>query len=54
MCRQWPYIENVLRETENWRIMGSMCPGIQSKAPEKIVRQRVREELRGEHSKDEG
>jgi len=48
MCRQWPYIKNVLREVENWKIMGAMCPGIQSDAPERIVRQRVREALRGE------
>jgi Fe-S-cluster containining protein len=53
MCRQWPYIESVLRETENWRIMGSMCPGIQSEAPEEIVRQRVREKLQDKSSRDE-
>jgi Fe-S-cluster containining protein len=45
MCRQWPYITPVLREVENWQIMGSMCPGIQTDAPAKIVKQCVREEL---------
>ena len=50
MCRQWPYIKNVLREVENWRIMGSMCPGIHPDAPEKIVRQRVRAALKCESS----
>ena len=54
MCRQWPYIENLLREVENWRVMGAMCPGIRSDAPERIVRQRVREELQAAPYKDEG
>ena len=54
MCRQWPYIENVLREVENWRVMGAMCPGIRSDAPERLVRQRVREELQAAPYKDEG
>ena len=48
MCRQWPYIRNVLKDVENWKIMGSMCPGIQSSASEETVRRRVREELEGD------
>lgn len=52
MCRQWPYIDNVLKEVENWRVMGSMCPGIRSDAPDKLVLQRVREELLKNSSKN--
>jgi Fe-S-cluster containining protein len=33
MCRQWPFIENVLKEPENWRLMASMCPGIRVEVP---------------------
>ena len=50
MCRQWPYIAPVLKEVENWRIMGSMCPGIHSDAPDKIIRECVCEKLQCDSS----
>lgn len=28
MCRQWPFIESVLKEPANWRIMAGVCPGM--------------------------
>lgn len=34
MCRQWPFIESVLKEPGNWRLMASVCPGIRVKVPE--------------------
>ncbi len=37
MCRAWPFIEGVLREVENWRLMGSACPGINTDIPDEIV-----------------
>lgn len=50
MCRQWPYIAPVLKEVENWRIMSSMCPGIHSDAPDKIIRECVCEKLQCDSS----
>ena len=54
MCRQWPYIRNVLKDVENWKAMASMCPGIHADAPAKLIRRRVREELEGSSPKMTG
>ncbi len=48
MCRQWPYIESVLKDIANWRAMASMCPGIRAAAPEGRIRHCVRKALRDE------
>jgi Fe-S-cluster containining protein len=41
MCRQWPFIENLIRDIGNWRIMSSVCPGIQVDADEDRLREFV-------------
>lgn len=28
MCRQWPFIQSVLKAPENWRMMARVCPGM--------------------------
>ncbi len=38
MCREWPYIESILIDFENWKIMASMCPGMNSEASAHIVK----------------
>lgn len=45
MCRAWPFIENVLRAPENWRVMAEACPGIRPDFPESAVVSCVREKL---------
>jgi Fe-S-cluster containining protein len=30
MCRAWPFIEGVDRDTANWHIMAGECPGIRT------------------------
>jgi Fe-S-cluster containining protein len=37
MCRAWPFIEGVLRDPGNWRIMAGACPGIRADVPEQTV-----------------
>jgi len=37
MCRAWPFIEGVLRDPGNWRIMAGACPGIRADVPEHVV-----------------
>jgi len=32
MCREWPFIEAVIRDVVNWRIMASACPGMKTDA----------------------
>jgi len=46
MCKAWPFIKSVLMDIGNWKIMGSMCPGIETKAPEHVVRAWVEKELK--------
>ena len=48
MCRQWPFIESVLRDVANWRIMASMCPGMWADAPVSRVKDCVRKAFREE------
>lgn len=38
MCRQWPFIESVLKDPANWRIMAGVCPGMKVEPDdEKVV-----------------
>jgi len=48
MCRRWPFIESVLKDVANWRIMASMCPGMRAEAPGSRVKECVRKALRDE------
>ena len=41
MCRQWPYIDSLLKDIGNWRIMSSVCPGIQVDIDEDRLRKYV-------------
>jgi Fe-S-cluster containining protein len=45
MCRAWPFIENLLRDIENWRIMAANCPGIRMDAAPEAIRACVRQTL---------
>jgi Fe-S-cluster containining protein len=45
MCKNWPYIENVLADSVNWRIMADMCPGMKGDADLSRVVRCVRSHL---------
>ena len=45
MCRNWPYIESVLIDPINWRVMSGMCPGIKANATNKDIIASVRAHL---------
>jgi len=30
MCRRWPFIESVVRDAFNWKIMAAACPGMRT------------------------
>lgn len=39
MCRKWPFLESILVDPANWRIMSDSCPGIQTEVdPETLMR----------------
>ncbi len=41
MCRRWPFIDAVLEDIQNWKIMGASCPGICIDLPDDVVREGV-------------
>ena len=41
MCKNWPYIEAVLIDVANWRIMGASCPGIRTDIPDEVIRDTI-------------
>ena len=48
MCRNWPFIEGVIRDPINWEIMAGQCPGIRADAPYVEVAKHIRRILRVE------
>lgn len=42
MCRDWPYIRNLLVDFKNWHAMASTCPGINTDAEAGAVINRVK------------
>lgn len=44
MCREWPFIENVLRDVSNWSAMAGSCPGIRIDIDDEVIQDCVREE----------
>lgn len=45
MCRAWPFIESVLADTSNWRIMANSCPGIKTDVSDEAVYACVQQEI---------
>lgn len=45
MCKIWPFIESILVDIKNWQIMASLCPGIRTDVPDRIIRKCVTQEL---------
>jgi len=45
MCRSWPYIESVLKDPANWRMMAGSCPGMRTDASDECILQCVREQV---------
>jgi hypothetical protein len=54
MCRRWPFIESVVRDASNWKIMAALCPGMRADAPLDGVRDCVQRMLASEASERKG
>ena len=52
MCREWPFIEGVLRDPGNWYIMAGSCPGIRTDVSESTIRECVEAVLGDSGGKD--
>jgi Fe-S-cluster containining protein len=48
MCREWPFIQSVLTDPNNWEIMSNACPGIRTDFPLSVVEKCVREKRSGQ------
>ncbi len=42
MCRKWPFIESLLVDAGNWKVMAASCPGIRTDLPDRCVQECVR------------
>jgi uncharacterized protein len=42
MCRDWPYIQNLLVDSDNWNAMASMCPGMRKNVAARDIKTQVR------------
>ena len=45
MCRAWPYIESVLKDPANWRMMAGSCPGMRTDVPDDCILRCVRNQI---------
>lgn len=37
MCRNWPFIQSVVMDPSNWRIMARVCPGMDGSAADQEI-----------------
>ncbi len=45
MCRKWPFIESIIVDPINWKIMADSCPGIQADVPVDVLKNCVKQML---------
>ena len=45
MCRQWPFIQSLLVDIANWRIMASVCPGMNTQLDDQQLLAEIRREV---------
>lgn len=53
MCRQWPHIQSILVDVNNWRAMAASCPGMNADASDRQILACVSKKLTPETSSHE-
>ncbi len=48
MCRAWPFIESVIKDTKNWGIMSASCIGINTNVPDDLLKEYVKHEIKNQ------
>jgi Fe-S-cluster containining protein len=38
MCKEWPFIESLIVDVNNWQMMASICPGVRTDLPDRLVK----------------
>ena len=46
MCKNWPFIENLLVDATNWQAMAASCPGMQTDFNDDQIKRCVRDVLK--------
>ena len=46
MCKAWPYIDSVLIDVNNWRIMAGSCPGMMREVSDDRIRTETAQEIK--------
>ncbi len=45
MCRKWPFIQSLLKDIANWRIMAGFCPGMNNAIDDRQLLAAIRREM---------
>jgi len=45
MCRKWPFIQSLLVDIANWRIMADVCPGMNNSLDDRHLMAAIRREM---------
>ncbi len=45
MCRQWPFIQSLMVDIANWRIMAGVCPGMNNKMDDRHLLAAISREM---------
>lgn len=45
MCRQWPFIESLIVDIANWRMMASVCPGMKTDLDDLYLQAAIQREM---------
>jgi Fe-S-cluster containining protein len=45
MCRQWPFIHSLMVDIANWRVMASVCPGMNTQLDDRQLLAAIRREI---------
>ena len=45
MCKAWPFISSIITDPQNWELMSSVCPGIRTNYPTRVIIECVRKQL---------
>ena len=49
MCKNWPFIENILVDVSNWQAMAALCPGMRTDFSDEQIKKCVNEVLNKIH-----
>ncbi len=49
MCKAWPYIDSVMIDVNNWRIMAGSCPGMAADASNEQILAETAAEIKKRH-----